>query len=114
MRRAQIVNVLSYAVGLTAIVAICFALGLLSGCKEWTAQDTKVAVDVSSEILCAIEHAELSDPSLDALCAAKGLAPEAGADGQPVLSAPAKRAVKVVRAKAQARSACPPVDAGAP
>jgi hypothetical protein len=82
-------------------------VALLTWCKQWTPQDTQVAVDVGGEILCAIEHAELDDPALEALCAQKGLAPDAG---QATLHPEAKKAAVATRKKlAAARSACRPI-----
>lgn len=85
------------------VIAAAGAVVLLTKCKQWTQQDTQVAVDVGTEILCAIEHAELSDPSLDALCAAKGLGPkvdpDAGEDEGPHLSQETKRVLLAHRAK---------------
>jgi hypothetical protein len=50
-------------------VKLALSLVLVSvACNGWTAQDTKVAEDTGKAILCAIEHAELDDPSLNAIC----------------------------------------------
>ena len=78
---------------------------LLVACSSWTAQDTATAVDVGKNILCAIEHAELDDAALNAVCGA--LTPDAK-------SALAVHRAEVARA-VQARGACKPAaDGGAP
>lgn len=78
-----------------ALIGIACMVGHVGGCKQWTQQDTQVAVDVGTEILCAIEHAELEDPALDALCA-KTLGPDSGVKE---LSPQARQAVIIARKK---------------
>lgn len=85
-----------------------FVMLLCAACSSWTAKDTSTAVDVGKSILCAIEHAELDDPQLNALCGE--LTPE----GKSTLAVHRAEVARSYVKGTGVRTACKPSDGGTP